>query len=443
MQLFDGQDMLGDAATVDEDGNWSVQVTLTDGTHQVTAVDTDLAGNASAASEPVSYTVDATAPDAPAFTSVGSALTNLASQTIIGTGEIGSTVQLFDGQDMLGDAATVDEDGNWSVQVTLTDGTHQVTAVDTDLAGNASAASEPVSYTVDATAPTAPVITTAGGLTNVAAPTITGAGEAGSLVQLFNSMDPIGGPALVDDSGHWRVDVELGIGPHSLSAVDTDAAGNQSEASTAVAYTVLPNVDPVSSEVLPMIDPEVHGGFQITNATLGLAGGNMGEAYTGVLDYLQSQLIWNGTQGIAVTATQANVFLHGGSGDDALQVTAGSNVLDGGDGSNFLVGAMGTDGETDTFFVDARTSAPTWSTVVNFHAGDKLAIWGFADDTSQASWAGQDGVGDFTGATLRAVVNGHGSSVTFAGLTDAAAQGLSLATGTIEGQNYLLVTRTS
>ena len=191
-----------------------------------------------------------------------------------------------------------------------------------------------------------------------------------------------------------------------------------------MAYTVLPNVDPVSSEVLPMINPEVHGGFQITNATLGLAGGNMGEAYSGVLDYLQSQLIWNGTQGIAVTATQANVFLHGGSGDDALQVTAGSNVLDGGDGSNFLVGAMGTDGETDTFFVDARTSAPTWSTVVNFHAGDKLAIWGFADDTSQASWAGQDGVGDFTGATLRAVVNGHGSSVTFAGLTDAAAPGL-------------------
>ncbi|HYZ64564.1 MAG TPA: hypothetical protein VE650_19095, partial [Acetobacteraceae bacterium] len=138
-----------------------------------------------------------------------------------------------------------------------------------------------------------------------------------------------------------------------------------------------------------------------------------------------------------------DTFLHGGSGDDALKVTTGSNVLDGGDGSNFLVGGTGGDGGHDTFFVDARTSAPTWSTIVNFHAGDQVTIWGFQAASSTTNWVGQSGIAGFTGATLQAQVNGHDSSVTFAGVSDAEANQFAFSSGTASGQNYLLITRLS
>ena len=69
------------------------------------------------------------------------------------------------------------------------------------------------------------------------------------------------------------------------------------------------------------------------------------------------------------------MFLKGNAGDDALQVTSGSNVVDGGAGSNFLVGATGADGGYDTFFVDAcNAGQATWDTLVNFHVGDAVTL---------------------------------------------------------------------
>ena len=159
-------------------------------------------------------------------------------------------------------------------------------------------------------------------------------------------------------------------------------------------------------------------------------------AYTGPVSYLQSQFINFTSDNVNMATSQQNVFLHSGSGNDALQVTSGHNVLDGGSGSNFLVG--GTD--TDTFFVDGRNLAPTWDTVVNFHAGGDATLWGWQPGVSKLSWVGSDGAAGYKGATLNADLTGSGhvdASITFAGASADQASHFQVTSGTVGGVSYL------
>ena len=135
------------------------------------------------------------------------------------------------------------------------------------------------------------------------------------------------------------------------------------------------------------------------------------------------------------------MFLKGGNGNDALTVQSGNNVLDGGAGSNLLVGGTGD----DTFFVDARDSAVTWSTLANFHAGDQVAIFGFQQGLSTMPLTAADRPAGETGVTIHSETNGAGTgvdaSVTFAGLDLAAAQQhFVYISGTVPGGvDYLLI----
>lgn len=165
-------------------------------------------------------------------------------------------------------------------------------------------------------------------------------------------------------------------------------------------------------------------------------------AAVGGPDYLQWSYIWSGSDGVSLSTSAPNVFLHGGSGQDSLQVTSGRNVLDGGTGSNFLTGGTGY----DTFFTDARGTAVVWNTLRNFHAGDAATLWGFVPGVSSYHWdPAISGAAGSTGATLRANIiggtgrNGDGvdASITFAGLSVAQAQGLSIVTGTQAAGSYL------
>ena len=158
--------------------------------------------------------------------------------------------------------------------------------------------------------------------------------------------------------------------------------------------------------------------------------------------YLDYQYIWTGSDGVALSASAPNTFLHGGPGQDSIQVTSGRNVLDGGAGSNFLTGGSGT----DTFFTDARAGAVVWNTLRNFHAGDAATLWGFNPGVSSYRWeAAEAGAAGATGATLRAnIVGGAGragdgvdASITFAGLSVAQGKALQVATGTQSGGSYL------
>ena len=169
------------------------------------------------------------------------------------------------------------------------------------------------------------------------------------------------------------------------------------------------------------------------------------QAYSGPVAGLQSQLLYSGTDAAALRSDTPNTFLHGGPGDDALQATGGSNVLDGGAGSNFLVGATGADGGTDTFFVDGRGGATTWSSIVNFHQGDTMTLWGFVAGTSTLPAYVSDGAAGYQGATIHTELQGPGAgmdeSVTFAGISpsQAAAQ-FTISTGTSGSTPYLMIT---
>ena len=196
------------------------------------------------------------------------------------------------------------------------------------------------------------------------------------------------------------------------------------------------------------------GTVAYTDTTTHTSGAARADIYTGPVSYLQQQYIWSGTGGVAMVADTPNTFLHGGSGDDALSVTAGSNVLDGGTGSNFLTGATGADGGADTFFVDGRGGGVTWSTINNFHHGDAVALFGFVAGTSTGldATTGQgafttDGAKGYQGATLHAELGGAGTgvnaSLTIAGLSVAdAASKLTVTTGSIGSSNYLYIAYT-
>ena len=169
----------------------------------------------------------------------------------------------------------------------------------------------------------------------------------------------------------------------------------------------------------------------------------MDDPGVGAPSYLHAQYITAGATAEALSTQAPSVFIHGGSGDDAIQVSSGQNVLDGGLGSNFLIGGTGT----DTFFTDARAPGSVWNTIRNLHAGDAATLWGFAAGVSSYRWDGVAGAAGFQGATLRADIaggagrtgSGVDASITFAGLSVQQAQGLQITTGTQPGGSYLYI----
>jgi len=170
----------------------------------------------------------------------------------------------------------------------------------------------------------------------------------------------------------------------------------------------------------------------------------MDPASTSGPNYLKNQYIYAGSDSMALSTQAPNVFIHAGSGNDAIQVASGQNVLDGGLGSNFLTGGTGH----DTFFTDARTPGAVWNTIRNFHAGDAATLWGFAKGVSTYRWdAALAGAAGSQGATLRANIaggagrtgSGIDASITFTGLSVQQARGFQIATGTQAGNSYLYI----
>ena len=188
--------------------------------------------------------------------------------------------------------------------------------------------------------------------------------------------------------------------------------------------------------------------FKLTNVTLGLDTTDAGVAYQGPVSYLQHQFIWSSPDAVAISASAPNVFLHGGAAGDALAVSSGQNVLDGGGGSNFLVGGTG-EGSQDTFFVDGRGGVETWSTIVNFHPGDSATIFGFHEGVSTLPYTDFDGAEGYKGLTIHSELNGAGTgvngSMTFAGIDRATADAhFSITYGTLlpetsDAVDYMLI----
>ncbi len=136
--------------------------------------------------------------------------------TISGTGEVGATVTLTSDVDGAVGTATVAGDGTWSITAsTLADGAHSLTATQTDVAGNTSAASGALRITVD-TAVLAPAgldleaasdtgSSNTDNITGDNTPTISGTGEVGATVTLTSDVDGAVGTATVAGDGTWSI----------------------------------------------------------------------------------------------------------------------------------------------------------------------------------------------------------------------------------------------
>ncbi|MDF3636367.1 Ig-like domain-containing protein, partial [Enterobacter cloacae] len=230
-----------------------------------TTTATDAAGNTSPASTAVSFVVDTVAPGAPAIVSItddvapgtgtlgSGSSTNDPRPQLTGTAEAGSTVTIYDNGIAIV-TAVVGSKGSWSFtpSVNLSEGSHQLTVRATDVAGNTGPASPVFTVTVDVTAPQTPsgfIINDdtgvlkgaigAGQFTDASEPRLTGRGEPGSTITVYDNGVVIGTTTVLPN-GTWSITPTspLAEGAHSITLRETDAAGNQSGLSQPINFTV-------------------------------------------------------------------------------------------------------------------------------------------------------------------------------------------------------------
>lgn len=157
----------------------------------------------------------------------------------------------------------VNEDGTWNYTPDhkLSDGDYNVRIIQIDRSGLASKETV-LEFTVDTKSPVAPTLEKVednvspdapvldkdekwsqppgksviekGGVTNDYAPVFSGAGEAGSVITIYDEKDHVIGSGLVDKEGKWSVKLKtpIGDGHHDLYITATDKAGNVSDKSS-------------------------------------------------------------------------------------------------------------------------------------------------------------------------------------------------------------------
>ena len=302
-------------------GAWVLPVTtpLPPGSHSAVATATDAAGNESGPSNTVTFVVDVTPPPAPVITAPvdGSTITDR-TPDIVGTAEPNATViVVIDGTPA--GTADVDGTGDWTFPVgaPLPDGPHSVEAVAVDAAGNISPPSNEVNFTVDATAPVAPVITAPadGSTITVSTPTISGTGESGSTVTVIVDGTELG-TAVVDGAGDWTfpVPAPLPDGPHTVVAVAEDAAGNTSPPSNEVDFTIdttapaAPVItQPVdgssTNDTTPLITGTAEPGAQVTVIIDGTPVGTVTASLSGAWQFQTLTPLTEGDHAVVATAT--------------------------------------------------------------------------------------------------------------------------------------------
>lgn len=139
--------------------------------------------------------------------------------------------------------------------------------------------------------------------------------------------------------------------------------------------------------------------FILTDVSDNTSGGYSGSVYSGPVVGVAYQYLNEGVDNIDITSIAPSSFIHSGSGNDAIDVSAstGINVLDGSTGSNFLVGGSGN----TTFFADDRNaSGPIWDTVAGLHPGDAVTLWGVSAQDFKLTWTDNQGAAGYTGLTL-------------------------------------------
>ena len=331
INVYDGATLLG-STTSDSKGDWSFTPAspLAVGNHTVTATAVSAAGVESAPTGPFPFTIDTTAPTLTLDTAnddVGAVQgvitpggkTDDATPTLKGTGEPGALVKVYDNGQFIGNA-TVDPTGKWSLtpNTPLADGPHSITATGTDAAGNTSAPTAAIPFTVDTSAVVDPVITRAlddvapqtgvvasGGATNDKTPTLEGTARAGDKVEVFYKVPGAAnnsiGTTIADASGHWSLTptVPLSEKTYDFVAVATGNPSNPSNTYSLVIDTTAPNAPVITTvtDDVGSIKGSVANGAPTDDTTPTIVGtGLAGETIR----------VFDGTTLLGTTVVQAN-----------------------------------------------------------------------------------------------------------------------------------------
>ena len=439
-RLSSSRDNLITASSVSQSGSWEIRTPepLVDGRHHLYVTSTDAAGNVSAPSEALDLLVDTDSPSSPTLivsNEIGrrvaedSFISGSRIPTLIGLAESSCRITIYERSAFGARAIGVTDsgaDGHWSFNVPtpLEDGLHYMWAEATDGYGNISLPSTTVTVEVAATPPhiSERIPGRIGDLSQTGR-VIRGQSEAGSIIKVLDidQGESTLGQVACDQDGMWQFELDRSdLSRHLLVATTESRAGVVARTSPLLLENVARNFD-------LYVKAEQDGRIL------------SGDEYAGPVEYLQHQFIYAETKDVVIGANVPSVFLHSGPGDDALAVTSGSNVLDGGTGSNWLVGASGLDGGHDTFFCDSQ-GATTWDTIVNFHSGDLLTVFGVSSDSSDISYFQQGGAVGYTGPTFH-ITNSQTStsvSITFAGI-DVQRSGFVTSFSTVGGAPYLAI----
>ncbi|WP_177222696.1 Ig-like domain-containing protein [Chitinophaga sp. YR627] len=317
IKVFDGATQIG-TATTNASGQWTMTApTMTESLHNITVTATDVAGNTSVASDPFPLTVDITTPPTPpAPTLVGGIgnVTNDNTPDIKGTAEKNSTVTIYSGTTIVG-TTTADNSGNYTFTFpTLTDGSYTIRVTATDAAGNTSAKSGTLVFTVDTQAPAVPTLTTAVNPTSNNTPTVTGKTDPNTSVTIYKDGTAVT-TVTSNASGDYTYTFSpaLADGTYALTATAKDAIGNVSNASTPLNLIVDATAPaaPVitTSKLITNINTPVITGTAEANSTVTIyrgatAVGTVTATAGGTFTYTFATLA-DGTYAVSATAKDA------------------------------------------------------------------------------------------------------------------------------------------
>jgi len=160
IKVYDGSSVIG-SVTIASDGKWTFKpaTDLSSGPHDFYVIETNAAGTSSAASDHIHIIVSAVL-NAPVITGLVDAQGPLAGNvapgglatdgqpTLKGTGHAGDTINVYDGNTLLG-TSTVAGDGTWTFKpaTVLKSGTHSLHVTETNGSGATSDASESYTFT--------------------------------------------------------------------------------------------------------------------------------------------------------------------------------------------------------------------------------------------------------------------------------------------------------
>ncbi|MFA7019318.1 MAG: Ig-like domain-containing protein [Sphaerochaetaceae bacterium] len=269
--------------------NWSYDNSanaMTAGNHTLQSRVVDAAGNAGSVhsqtitidtAAPTSLSVNLTDDKDPIQGSItAGSVTNDTTPVISGTTEAGATVTAKDDVGNTLGTAIADSNGNYTITPTtpLSEGEHYISVTAEDAAGNPFTVSSGV-FTVDTTAPTAPVLDPTDGSI------VVGTAEPGSTITITDGAGNPIGTTTANQNGDFSFSPASPIADTTvINATATDAAGNESQPGTTTvdaAITVAPNV---YDDIAPVVGQVFSG--DTTNDTQPTFSGLAGSVPAGV-----------------------------------------------------------------------------------------------------------------------------------------------------------------